>query len=96
MGGAKRLLEQAEEDQGEALSLLLELEVLTTCPLHEDQILEGTEDIEVAYRVANSRITSGKITLREDQTRKDYTDVLKEMYDEYSYSSSCYYCNKDD
>ena len=44
-----------------ALELAIEGGVLINCPYHEGSIYLGNEEIESAYKLANSKWTSGKI-----------------------------------
>jgi hypothetical protein len=59
------------------------------CENHPGTYFEGSDDVEMAYRVANARITKGDIKLARGETRRDYTDRLKRVYEENSALEEC-------
>jgi hypothetical protein len=94
MGGAKRLMEQNEALQNEALGLCLEVGALEECENHPGSYFEGDGDIEDAYRLANARITSAAIVLPAGVTRRDFTDVVKDVHEDNYFAEACTYCQR--
>lgn len=80
MSIVKRELEQREELSDLALGVLTEAGVLEECEDHPGVYLDSGEDIEEAYRLANSKITSGNIVLPTGHSRRDFTDIIKNAY----------------
>lgn len=92
MGGGKRMMEDEDHKRQVALQIALDAGVLEVCDLHEDSILEGSEDIEQAYRLGNSKFSSGKLN---DlfKNRTEMTDYIKDAVESNS-SDECYFCRK--
>jgi hypothetical protein len=94
MGFAKRQMEEAEELRSEAMRVLLHVGALEECEYHTGEYFEGSSDVEEAYKAANSRITADKIVLPHGTTRRDFTDIIKGVYDDNSNLSGCSACEK--
>ncbi len=94
MGQAKRLMEEVEELRCEAMRVLLDVGTLKECEYHDGEYFEGSSDVEEAYKAANARITAGKIVLPRGTTRRDFTDIIKDVYEQYSALSGCSACEK--
>ena len=86
MGGVIRDYEDKRET---ALSLLLEVGALTTCPIHSDEIIEGSMDVELAYRKAMYLWSKGRHP--EFENAREFTDYIKSIYEEYS-DTECGLC----
>jgi hypothetical protein len=94
MGFAKRQLEEAEHLDNMALHVLLESGALRECEHHDGVYYDGGAEVEGAYRLANSQITSHKITLPDGVSRKDFTDAIKAVYEDNYGPDGCYICEK--
>lgn len=94
MGAVKQMM--AERDQLErcATALLVEVGALRECPGHEGLFFNGGREVEDAYKLANSRITRGLVDLPSWASRREFTDVLKKTYEEYSIGDECAWCAK--
>lgn len=79
-----------EEQRQQALSILLQKNVLTTCDFHDDEIYEGGEDIQSAYKYANYLFSKGDPSFPFDD-RSDMADTIKSIYEEY-YCDMCPSC----
>lgn len=79
-----------EEQRQQALSILLQKNVLTTCDVHEDEIYEGGDDIQSAYKYANYLFSKGDPSFRFDD-RSEMAEAIKIIYEEY-YSDMCPSC----
>lgn len=80
-----------EEQRQLALQILLEKEVLTTCDFHDDEIYEGVEDIDDAYKYANYLFSKGEASFPFDD-RRDMTDTVLAVYVEYGGCDICPSC----
>lgn len=87
MGRAK---EQAEYQ--EAVGILCRVGALKECENHPGTYFDGPDDVEDAYRFANSAITAGTIILSSGQTRRQIMDRIKEAYDDNSGVGECQQC----
>jgi len=96
MGQAKRMLEEIEATRTWAVDFLVSVGTLKECPYHDSSYYDGNGDLEYAYRVLNSKISKGEITLARGQTRRDLTDALKDAYDDNSGLSRCSWCARHD
>lgn len=82
MGASKRLLEEQERLEQIATMLLKETGYLVACEFHETLVANGDEQaVQAAYRLANSRVTSGAIELNHGFKRRDLTDAIKAAVD---------------
>lgn len=93
MGLVKNEMMEHEDDVDMATGYLVQFGTLKGCPFHEI-IYAGDGDMTSAYKRANAMITAGKITLREGQTRKDFTDLLLAAHDDHAFADSCWRCDK--
>lgn len=83
----------AEEQRQRALQILLDKVVLTTCRFHDDEIYDGGEDIDSAYKYANYLFSKGDSSFPFDD-RRDMTDTILHVYTEYSSSDMCPSCSR--
>lgn len=85
--------ELAEEEREFALSALLKVGALTNCLIHEDEIFEGSGDVEAAYKYANKLFTdnSGVMTFTD---RREMTDTIQSVYLEYCGCDECPSCSR--
>lgn len=81
----------AEEQRNLALQILLKKGVLTTCDFHEDDIYEGGEEIDSAYKYGNYLYSNGNASFPFDD-RKDMTDTILSVFEEYSGCDMCPSC----
>ena len=89
------LLEAYHESYQLAMNILFEAGVFKECDFHPGEFSEGPNEIEAAYRLANSKITSGKIKLAKGETRRDITDLIRDVYhDNFGGTAGCGYCAK--
>jgi hypothetical protein len=94
MGGAKRLMEENEALRGEALQICLDVGALEECENHPGSYFDGGEEIQEAYKIANGRITNGEIELPSRISRRDFTDIIKDVYEDNYFAESCTYCQR--
>lgn len=90
MSSIKNQINEQERKFRYALELAIESGVLINCPYHEGFIYLGNEQIESAYKLANSKWTSGKINPDHFETRKEMTNCIKTVVSEYG----LYSCNQ--
>jgi hypothetical protein len=81
-----------EEECAAARSLLCDAGTLEECEFHPGTFFDASGDLEAAYKLVNSRITSGEITLAPNQTRCNLTDLIKSVYEGTSGVESCQEC----
>lgn len=80
------------EDKREiALQLLMQVKALTTCLIHDDEIIDGWNDPVPAYKLAMAKYTRGEYPQFENA--REFTDYLKEIYEEYA-DGECGACTK--
>lgn len=94
MGFAKREMEEREHNRSLALQIALDARALRECDHHDGVYYDGSEDVEAARCLADSRIKSGELELPRGMSPEDFTDLIKEVYEENSASSSCWICEK--
>ena len=92
MSQVKRLMEAQEGLRQIAFVVLCKVDALDECEIHEGYYFDGGSDPEDAYKLANAQVTKGEIELPGGMTRRDMTDAIKDVYEEYSGASSCTYC----
>jgi len=93
MGRAKEEMLARDGLREHAIRLLVEVDAIQECEIHDECYTEGTGDVEEAYKLANARISSGEIELLPGMTRRNFTDMILEAYNENS-SDECPYCAK--
>lgn len=74
---------QAEQDGLRQLAsdLLLQTDHLEECP-HGERLAEGDDDLTDTYQAANAQITSGQIKLPRGVSRRNFTDLIKDVYED--------------
>jgi hypothetical protein len=87
-------MEEKEAVRQDALDLLLETGVLEECKDHEGTYYDGSGDLEAAYKAANAKVTKGELSLPGNMGRRDFTDVVKAVYEDNSGLESCPTCDK--
>ena len=92
MGSMKQAAMEQEESYQEARDFLVEIGTLKECENHPGTHFDGDGDLEKAYKMANARISRGDIVLSHGDTRRDYTDRLKEVYEDNSGLEGCQAC----
>lgn len=92
MGIMKQMAMAKEAAYDEARVFLVELGTLEECENHPCTYFEGDGDLEKAYRAANARITKGDIVLSRGESRRDFTDRLKEVFDDNAGLEGCQEC----
>ncbi|MGV6810474.1 MAG: hypothetical protein ACWA5U_11440 [bacterium] len=92
MGRAKQVLEKSETQRQYALQIALEAGVLTSCEFHEDAILGGQAEIERAYKLGNSKFSSGELS-GVFSSRTEMTDLIKDVVST-NFADGCYSCAK--
>lgn len=93
MGMAKRHMEEVEGLRADALGILEKVGCIEPCPIHSDVMLEKDDDLTDAYKLANSMITNGEIELPHGETRRGFTDLIKDVFDD-NRADECYSCAK--
>jgi hypothetical protein len=74
------VMDDYEDKRELAVSLLMQVGALSTCPVH-DEIIDGGKDVEGAYKLAMSKWARGKHP--EFENAREFTDYIKEIYEEY-------------
>jgi hypothetical protein len=92
MGAVKQAMIQRQDLQRVAVDVLCAVGALKRCEFHEDALMEGNADLEAAYRLANARISRGEIRLPSYWSRRDFTDIIKSMFETSPYIDGCPYC----
>jgi hypothetical protein len=93
MSLTKRRLEEREELEQLALSILCDAGALEECDYHSDTYYDGGGDVEDAYKIANARISANEIDLPDDMSRRDFSDIIKSVYENHSGPDGCPACN---
>jgi len=91
MGSLKNQMMANDDNRAYATSLLVDFGTLQECENHSGTFFEGDGDMEAAYRRANTMISRGEIKLG-DRTRREFTDSLKEAFDEHWVADGCNEC----
>ena len=94
MGLTKRLLEDLDAIRGEAMGVLLRSKVLGQCDYHDGYYFEGRAEIADAYKLANYLVTKGEIEIPGGYSRAEFSEFIKEVFDDNSYATGCTYCEK--
>lgn len=83
-----------EAQQNAAIAIAMEVGILTTCPIHDDAILPGRNDIlEEAYKLASARFKAGdKDLTRLFSNQRELTDCIREVV-EIRDGDECGSCN---
>lgn len=92
MGRAKEYMMMRDDMAGVARGVLRKAGALRACEVHGD-LYEGNGDVEGAYKLGNAMITRGEIDL-DGFTRAEFSDMIKEEFEQNSYAESCGYCDK--
>jgi|HubBroStandDraft_2_1064218.scaffolds.fasta_scaffold736980_1 hypothetical protein len=81
MGAAKEAMLQREGMTHDAVEVLKAAGLGKTCEYHDVFICEFPDEdlLKEAYKIANARITKGEIGLPSMMSRRDFTDLIKEM-----------------
>jgi hypothetical protein len=90
MGGAKRLMEEQEQQERVAVRIVVQAGALERCEYHGIVYDAGGGDLEAAYRIGNSKFTAGE--LKEFRSRRELTDTIKKVYEEAGIE--CWQCEK--
>ena len=91
MGGAKLMMEEHDSKIAFASRLAIRAGTLTICEIHE-QVLEGTGDLEAAYKLGNTEFSAGSLDGK-FESRREMTDYIKEAVEENN-SDECVACAK--
>jgi hypothetical protein len=84
MGYQKELLIRMDELRDTAADIAKEAGAVEECVGHPEILLDQYDDdaLTLAYKIANKRISDGDIDLPDDVSRKDFTDLIKEVVSE--------------
>jgi hypothetical protein len=84
MGAQKELAIRLEELRGVAADIAKEAGVVEECQMHSDILLDRYDGhaLTLAYKIANKRISDGDIDLPNGVSRKDFTDLIKDVASE--------------
>lgn len=74
-------LGHGEAQNNAAIAIAIETGLLQTCPIHDDSIFPGPNDIlEDAYKLASARFKAGDKELTQlFSSQKELTDCIKEV-----------------
>lgn len=81
MGGAKRCMEEEEDQRGVALGIAIKAGVLKECEFHAGSVFEGGEPIESAYKLGNAQYSVDEFGGLFG-SRREMTDVIKNVVDD--------------
>jgi hypothetical protein len=86
-------MEHNESQREAALGILTEAGVLSCCAIHEDTVIEGSGDVEVAYELGKEKFAAGAFA---DlfSTSDEMTDCIKEVFEDNS-EGECGQCSRD-
>jgi hypothetical protein len=76
-----------------ALGILLQAGALNVCAVHEDTVIEGSGDVEAAYKLGNFKFTAGELE-GIFESRREMTDRIKQVYEENA-DGECNQCSRD-
>ena len=94
MGFWKNKAMEQEAEYESARDLLCEVGALEECENHPGTYFDGGTDVTDAYKLANARVSSGEITLKPGQSRRDLTNLIKAVYDDNSGLGGCQECER--
>lgn len=80
-----------DEQELWAMGILMRTGVLTNCRIHEDAVFEGGQDIDAAYKYANSIFTKSPNDVPFED-RIEMTDTIKSVFEEYCGCGICPSC----
>jgi hypothetical protein len=92
MGITKRHLEEQEFMQSQALTVLMRVDAIEQCDFHDGCYFEGSGDVADAYPVANAMINRGEIELPDGMSRSEFSQLIKDTFEEYYVLDECSYC----
>jgi len=92
MSMIKRYMDDLEALRCSAREILCTAGVLKQCEWHSLYFNTGRE-VEAAYRLANSRISVGKLDIG-DATRRDLTDAIKHEFENNISVDGCPQCGR--
>ncbi|EKO3455296.1 hypothetical protein KW482_06800 [Vibrio fluvialis] len=93
MSGTKRYLEHQEAKQQAAIQIAIESGALKYCKVHDDILLEGSCDIEEAYKLGDFKFTQGQLNDVFD-SREEMKDLISKVIEFANYQ--CERCNDPD
>jgi hypothetical protein len=82
MGAVKEAWLQQEDMRGIAEQVAIAAGLGERCEMHSDVFMSEFPDEDLlveAYKIANARITKGEIELPSMMSRRDFTDLIKEV-----------------
>lgn len=85
MGAAKEMMLQREGMTGAAEEVAIAAGLGERCEMHEDVFMSEFPDEDLlveAYKIANARISKGEIELPSMMSRRDFTDLIKEVVEQ--------------
>jgi hypothetical protein len=85
MGVVKEAMLQREDMRGDAEDVAIAAGLGERCEFHSDVFISEFpfEDLLVeAYKIANARITANEIGLPSMMTRRDFTDLIKDVVEQ--------------
>lgn len=78
MGGAKRMMEEADNKMAAATGILTAVGIYRPCPVHEDVLLTaGLADLTPAYKYGNFYWANYEGVFK---SRQEMTDTIKEVF----------------
>jgi len=90
MSGIKRYIDDLEFLRSRARGVLCAAAVLKQCEMHGLYFDTGVE-VEAAYRLANSKISAGRLDIG-TATRRDFTDAIKHEFEDNISIGGCPQC----
>lgn len=80
-----------DEQQTWAMGILMKTGVFTNCRIHEDAVFNGGNDVDAAYKYANSIFTNNPDDTPFEE-RIEMTDAIKSAFEEYCGCDTCPSC----
>ena len=91
MGFTKRMIENQEAQNGEAIAIAIAGGALRRCDYHSEIVIDQYTDPTDAYKIANARFTSGELAA-DYANRRELTDAIEAGIKDSCIS--CPYCEK--
>ena len=93
MGAMKRYKEDLNGLRSAAEDIAVTARAVKPCEYHEDTLLDQYDGdaLELAYKIANARVTKGEIGL-DGFTRRDLTNMIQQVVNESA--DECYSCSR--
>lgn len=93
MSLVKRQMERNQKKRKVALGIALEAEVLRCCPIHEDTIIGGSDEVEDAYELGEAKFTTDESLSGIFDSQEEMKEYIKEVVEENA-EGECGQCSR--